>query len=71
VSLGTNVGIYAPSGDIMCDQNLPGLHIGFGSPFPTRPAQRGTLAPAHGDVRNADVDLDGAPLLRHGRYLIT
>ena len=72
VSLGTNVGIYAPSGDIMCDQNLPGLHLGFGSSFPD---QTGASWNARSQLTvtcaNADVDLDGVPLLRHGRYMIT
>jgi leucyl aminopeptidase (aminopeptidase T) len=71
VSLGTNVGILAPIGDILCDQNLPGLHLGFGSPIPEQTGanwnarSQVTAACAH-----ADVDLDGAPLLRRGRYLV-
>jgi aminopeptidase len=71
VVLGTNVGIRDATGEIICDQNLPGLHIGFGATFPEQ-----TGAPWDAATQlsftacNADVDLDGAPLLRNGRYLV-
>ena len=72
LSLGTNVGIHAPIGDVGCDQNMPGLHIGFGSTFAD---QTGASWNARTQITftcaNADVDLDGTPLLRHGRYLVT
>src|SRR5205814_10511516 len=34
VILGTNVGILSPTGDIVADQNLPGLHVVFGQGLP-------------------------------------
>jgi aminopeptidase len=68
--IGTNVGMRDPVGEILCDQNLPGLHIGLGSTFPeltgaawNTPRQL-MLASAY-----TDVDLDGAPLIRSGRFL--
>jgi leucyl aminopeptidase (aminopeptidase T) len=69
--LGTNVGIRDATGEVLCDQNLPGLHLGFGATFSQQtgatwdsPSQM--LVTATG----GDVDLDGAPLLRSGRYLV-
>ena len=69
--IGTNVGMTSPTGDMIGDQNLPGLHLAFGKPFPQ-------MTNATWDSRlqlvtmatEADVDLDGAPLLRNGRYAI-
>jgi len=71
VGLGTNVGIYVPIGDVSCDQNMPGLHLGLGSTFAE---QTGASWNARTQLTftgaQADVDLDGAPLLRRGRYII-
>jgi aminopeptidase len=71
VGLGTNVGIYAPIGDVSCDQNMPGLHLGLGSTFAE---QTGATWNARTQLTFtgslADVDLDGAPLMRRGRYII-
>ena len=33
VVLGTNVGIREATGEVVADQNLPGLHIAFGATF--------------------------------------
>lgn len=71
IILGTNVGILAPVGELICDQNLPGLHITLGSTFPDMtgaPSQ--TRAQLSLTCAGSDVDLDGAPLLRSGRYMI-
>jgi leucyl aminopeptidase (aminopeptidase T) len=71
VMLGTNVGILSPTGEILCDQNLPGLHIGFGATFPE---QTGATWSATTQVAvtgtGASVDLDRVPLLRNGRYVV-
>jgi leucyl aminopeptidase (aminopeptidase T) len=71
VILGTNIGITAPVGELVCDQNLPGLHLSLGSTFPekTGGANR-TRAQLTMTCARADVDLDGAPLVRAGRYMI-
>ncbi len=71
ISLGTNVGILQPTGEVTCDQNLPGLHIAFGSALSeltsgvvaTRTHLTMTCA-------GADVDLDGSALMRSGRYMV-
>lgn len=70
VVLGTNVGMRDPVGEILSDQNLPGLHLGLGATFA---AETGAAWDAAGQLVIAsaycDVDLDGAPLVRGGRYL--
>jgi aminopeptidase len=86
ICLGTNVGILSPTGDIIADQNLPGLHLVFGSDGtsaaqPWRGPHQGasdqtgaswsTRAQLPVTSASADVDLDGAPLLRAGRYMVT
>lgn len=71
IIIGTNVGIAEPTGEIVCDQNLPGLHVSLGSTYPemtgapTRTRIYLTMTNAHGDV-----DLDGTPLIRRGRYMM-
>ncbi len=71
IVLGTNVGILAPVGELICDQNLPGLHLGLGSTFPEKTgAPSATRAQLSLTAASSDVDLDGAPLLRSGRYMI-
>ncbi len=71
VVLGTNVGILSPVGELICDQNLPGLHIGLGTTFPEMTgAPFTTRSQLSLTCAYSDVDLDGAPLLRSGRYLI-
>lgn len=71
VFLGTNVGLLEPIGETVCDQNLPGLHISLGSTYadvtgaPFTTSLYISLTSTGGDV-----DLDGAPLLRAGRYMI-
>ena len=69
-ALGTNIGLVDPVGEILCDQNLPGLHLGFGATFSDETgagwnaSRQLVMAGAYGDV-----DLDGVPLIRAGRYL--
>jgi hypothetical protein len=72
ITIGTNVGILQATGEIVADQNLPGLHIVFGQGiFDPPPAAFTTRAQLPMTGASADVDLDGAPLLRAGRYMIT
>jgi aminopeptidase len=71
IVLGTNVGMHEATGEVVSDQNLPGLHIAFGA---TLAEQTGATWDAPAQLlltgTQADVDLDGAPLLRQGRYLV-
>jgi len=70
VSIGTNLGILSPLGEIIHDENMPGVHLALGEPFPTR---TGATWTSHGQLAfalsDSDVDLDGQPLIRHGRYV--
>jgi len=71
IILGTNVGLLSPIGELVCDQNLPGLHITLGSTFPDATgAPPTTTAQLSLTSSGGDVDLDGAPLLRNGRYMV-
>ncbi|MCC6556070.1 MAG: hypothetical protein IT372_24175 [Polyangiaceae bacterium] len=70
ISIGANLGIRSPIGEIVHDENMPGLHIALGEPFPAR---TGATWTSHGQLAFAsggsDVDLDGEPLIRRGRYV--
>jgi leucyl aminopeptidase (aminopeptidase T) len=72
ITIGTNVGLLAPTGELICDFTLPGLHISFGD---TLREQTGASWTARTQLAmtsaSGDVDLDGVPLLRSGRYLVT
>jgi leucyl aminopeptidase (aminopeptidase T) len=69
VSIGTNTGISEPTGEVICDQNIPGLHISLGS---TCADETKASWEADGQLLftacNQDVDLDGKPLIRAGRF---
>ena len=71
IVLGTNVGLLAPIGELVCDQNLPGMHLSLGSSFPeVTGAPATTTAQLSLTSSGGDVDLDGAPLIRAGRYMV-
>jgi leucyl aminopeptidase (aminopeptidase T) len=71
VIVGTNVGILSATGDIVADQNMPGLHVMFGQSLPDGyGATWSTRAQLPMACSGADVDLDGVPVMRAGRYLI-
>jgi leucyl aminopeptidase (aminopeptidase T) len=70
VSLGANIGIAAPLGELVHDENMPGAHLSLGESFASR---TGALWSSHGQlsfaIADADVDLDGEALIRRGRYV--
>ncbi|AKT41970.1 aminopeptidase [Chondromyces crocatus] len=70
LSLGANLGIREALGEVVHDENMPGLHLSLGDTVPTRTGATwtayGQLAFASGA---ADVDLDGEPLIRRTRYV--
>jgi leucyl aminopeptidase (aminopeptidase T) len=71
MSFGTNIGLSEPTGSLIADQTLPGLHLALGM---TLPELTGASWDASGQLvltaARADIDVDGAPVLRAGRYLI-
>lgn len=70
VNLGANIGILTPLGEIVHDENMPGMHLSLGEPFAMRTGANWT---SHGQLAfasvSSDVDLDDEPLIRRGRYV--
>jgi leucyl aminopeptidase (aminopeptidase T) len=70
VGLGANIGILSPLGEIIHDENMPGVHLALGEPFPLK---TGATWSAHGQLAFAatdmDVDLDAQPLIRRSRHV--
>ena len=72
VTIGTNVGLLHATGEAICDLNLPGFHIAFGTTLPEQTGAQWTSRQQLALVGAAtDIDLDGVPLLRSGRFLIS
>lgn len=71
VIFGTNVGISDPTGELVCDQSMPGLHLSFGKTYASETgAEWDSNAQVVAAQAYADIDLDGTALLRAGRYLV-
>lgn len=70
VALGTNVGVVAAIGNVLQDLKMPGFHVSLGH---TRPEHTGASWSCPIEipllVRRADVDVDGTPVLRNGRFV--
>jgi leucyl aminopeptidase (aminopeptidase T) len=70
-SFGTNIGLVEPTGSIIADQNLPGLHLALGM---TYPEMTGADWDAEAQLiltgKGADIDIDGEPIMRSGRYVM-
>lgn len=70
LNIGANIGIISPLGEILHDETMPGVHIALGDNFAS---QTGATWSSQGQLSfamaSADVDLDGAPLIRRGRYV--
>jgi leucyl aminopeptidase (aminopeptidase T) len=71
VSFGTNIGLTDPGGALIVDQTLPGVHICLGAPLPeltgldwSSPGQLVLTG------SSPDIDIDGEPVMRRGRYLV-
>ena len=71
MSFGTNIGLSEPTGSLIADQTLPGLHLALGM---TLAELTGASWDSSGQLvltsAKADIDVDGKPLLRAGRYLL-
>jgi leucyl aminopeptidase (aminopeptidase T) len=72
VSFGTNVGLSEPTGALIVDQTLPGLHLALGM---TLPELTGADWDSTGQLvltaSGADIDVDGHAVMRGGRYLLS
>ena len=70
ISFGTNIGLSEPSGTLIVDQTLPGLHLALGM---TLPELTGADWDSAGQLVltacRADLDIDGRAVMRAGRYL--
>lgn len=70
VALGTNVGVVAAVGSVLQDLKMPGFHVSLGH---TRPEHTGASWSCPIEipllVRRADLDVDGTPVLRNGRFV--
>src|SRR5690606_9040148 len=70
VALGTNIGVVASVGNLLQDLKMPGYHLALGH---TCPEHTGASWTSDVEVpllvRRADVDVEGAPILRNGRYV--
>ncbi len=68
---GVNIGLTAPVGDVFTDQKVPGVHLSLGETFQDRTGAAWTSKSWIGvTCTESDVDIDGAPILRRGRFLI-
>ncbi len=70
VAIGVNVGLDAPTGEALVDQNLPGLHIAIGDPAAHATganwSARTSFAACQAD---SSVTADGALLVSHGKLM--
>ncbi|MEU5400102.1 aminopeptidase [Streptomyces sp. NPDC005963] len=70
-ALGTNRSLPAITGNLLFDENVPGVHIAFGHPFPDYTGADWE-SPVHVDmvVERPSVHMDGLTVLTDGRYRI-
>jgi aminopeptidase len=69
-AIGTNTALGGLVGNLLQDEKIPGVHLAFGNPYPEDTGATWT-ADTHLDIVSAggDIDLDGQPLLRAGRFV--
>jgi leucyl aminopeptidase (aminopeptidase T) len=70
IALGTNVGVVAATGNLLQDLKMPGFHLMLGHTSPEHTgAQWNSPIELPLLVRRADVDVEGTPILRNGRFV--
>ena len=69
-ALGTNTAVTELIGNMLQDEKIPGVHIAFGHPY-SRYTGATWKSTTHIDVvgRRFDVEIDGTPIMRDGKYL--
>lgn len=70
IAIGVNVGLDAPTGEALVDQNLPGLHIAVGDPAAHATGASWTARTSFAACQaESTVLADGALLISHGKLM--
>ena len=69
-AIGTNTALTRLVGNLLQDEKYPGVHVAFGNPYPDETGAT-WRASVHVDTipTSCDIDVDGRPLMRAGRFL--
>ncbi len=69
-AIGTNTALTRLVGNLLQDEKYPGVHVAFGNPYPDETGAT-WRASVHVDTipTGCDIDVDGRPLMRAGRFL--
>ena len=69
-AIGTNTALTRLVGNLLQDEKYPGVHVAFGNPYPDETGAT-WRASVHVDTipTSCDIDVDGQPLMRAGRFL--
>ncbi len=69
-AIGTNTALTRLVGNLLQDEKFPGVHVAFGNPYPDETGAT-WRASVHVDTipTDCDIDVDGQPLMRAGRFL--
>ena len=69
-AIGTNTALTRLVGNLLQDEKYPGVHVAFGNPYPDETGAT-WRASVHVDTipTDCDIDVDGRPLMRAGRFL--
>ena len=69
-AIGTNTALTRLVGNLLQDEKYPGIHVAFGNPYPDETGAT-WRASVHVDTipTDCDIDVDGQPLMRAGRFL--
>ena len=69
-AIGTNTALTRLVGNLLQDEKFPGVHVAFGNPYPDETGAT-WRASVHVDTipTDCDIDVDGRPLMRAGRFL--
>lgn len=70
IGFGTNIGVVAATGNLLQDLKMPGFHLSLGHTAPEHTgAEHDSPVEVPLLIRRPDVDVDGTPVLRAGRYV--
>ncbi|MHB1006434.1 MAG: aminopeptidase [Chloroflexota bacterium] len=69
-AIGTNTAVTQLTGNLLQDEKMPGIHVAFGNPYPRETGADWT-SNVHVDIVSVggDIALDGAPILRAGKFV--